>query len=130
MNSSRSESKIGDRIVHYYLFPGTPRWPGHRRDLTYAFNPGNQLSDDVKRVFANTIVQWSERTTLMFTETSSNNSADLKIGFFADNRGDGVATGRDLGTLANTFALAAGLLHLDSDETWIISDVLVLDLRR
>ncbi|KAK9062660.1 hypothetical protein SSX86_019849 [Deinandra increscens subsp. villosa] len=96
---------------------------GHRRDLTYAFNPGNQLSDDVIRVFVNAIVRWSDRTPLMFTEPSSNNFADLKIGFFVGDHGYGEAADGVLGTLAHTFAPAAGLLHLDSYATWIISDV-------
>ncbi|KAK9074665.1 hypothetical protein SSX86_007263 [Deinandra increscens subsp. villosa] len=124
MNSGRSESMIGHSVAHYTFFPGTPRWPSQRRDLTYAFNPGNQLSDEVKRVFANAFSRWSEWTPLTFTETSSYTSADLKIGFYAGDHGDGESFDGVLGTLAHAFAPPAGLLHLDSDETWIINDVL------
>ncbi|KAJ9563936.1 hypothetical protein OSB04_009096 [Centaurea solstitialis] len=123
MNSGKAASMIGHTVAHYSFFPGMPRWSTRRRDLTYAFDPRNQLSDDVKRVFGNAFTRWSEWTPLTFTETNDYNSGDLKIGFYGGDHGDGEAFDGVLGTLAHAFAPPRGLLHLDSDETWIIDDV-------
>nr|XP_043624327.1 metalloendoproteinase 5-MMP-like [Erigeron canadensis] len=124
MNSGKSASLINGTVAHYSFFPGMPRWSSRRRDLTYAFDPRNQLSDDVKRVFASAFTRWSEWTPLTFTETNTYKDADLKIGFYAGDHGDGEEFDGLLGTLAHAFAPPAGSLHLDSDETWIIGDIL------
>lgn len=123
MNSGKAASMIGHTVAHYSFFPGMPRWSSRRRNLTYAFEPRNQLSDDVKRVFGNAFTRWSEWTPLTFTEISDYNTADLKIGFYGGDHGDGEAFDGVLGTLAHAFAPPRGLLHLDSDETWVIDDV-------
>lgn len=123
MNSGRAASMIGHSVGHYSFFPGTPRWPRSRRDLTYAFDPRNQLTDDVKRVFTNAFARWSEWTTLTFTNSSNYFTADLKIGFYGGSHGDGEDFDGVLGTLAHAFAPPRGLLHLDSAETWVIDDV-------
>lgn len=123
MNSGKAASIVGHTVAHYSFFPGTPRWPSWRRDLTYAFDPRNQLTDDVKRVFASAFTRWSEWTPLTFNETSDYSSSDLKIGFYAGDHGDGEEFDGVLGTLAHAFAPPRGLLHLDSDETWVIDDV-------
>ncbi|KAJ9563909.1 hypothetical protein OSB04_009069 [Centaurea solstitialis] len=91
MNSGKASSMIGHTVAHYSFFPGMPRWSTRRRDLTYAFDPRNQLSDDVKRVFGNAFTRWSEWTPLTFTETNDYNSGDLKIGFYGGDHGDGEA---------------------------------------
>ncbi|KAD4983188.1 hypothetical protein R6Q59_002860 [Mikania micrantha] len=123
MNSGKAPKTVGHSVAHYSFFPGRPRWPEWRRNLTYAFDPRNQLSDDVKRVFVSAFSRWSEWTPLTFTETSNYFTADLRIGFYAGDHGDGEEFDGVLGTLAHAFAPPRGLLHLDSDETWIIDDV-------
>ncbi|KAI3744573.1 hypothetical protein L1987_57657 [Smallanthus sonchifolius] len=124
MNSGKAASMTGHTVAHYSFFPGQPRWPSWNRNLTYAFDPRNQLSDDVKRVFANAFSRWSEWTPLTFNESSNYFTADLRIGFYAGDHGDGEEFDGLLGTLAHAFAPPRGLLHLDSDETWIINDAL------
>ncbi|KAI3763578.1 hypothetical protein L2E82_13522 [Cichorium intybus] len=123
MNSGKAASMTGHTVAHYSFFPGTPRWPRSRRNLTYAFDPRNQLTDDVKRVFTNAFARWSEWTPLTFTESSNYFTSDLKIGFYGGDHGDGEDFDGVLGTLAHAFAPPRGLLHLDSAETWIINDV-------
>ncbi|KAK9050965.1 hypothetical protein SSX86_027590 [Deinandra increscens subsp. villosa] len=124
MHSGKASSMTGHSVAHYSFFPGTPRWPSRRRDLTYAFDPRNQLSDDVKRVFGSAFNRWSEWTPLTFTETSNYLTSDLKIGFYAGDHGDGEEFDGVLGTLAHAFAPPRGLLHLDIDETWIVDDAI------
>ncbi|KAJ0818210.1 putative matrilysin [Helianthus annuus] len=122
MNSGKTTS-FQHSVAHYSFFPGTPRWPSRRRDLTYAFDPRNELSEDVKRVFANAFSRWSEWTPLTFTNISDYSSADMKIGFYSGDHGDDEPFDGVLGTLAHAFAPPTGLLHLDNAETWIINDV-------
>ncbi|KAJ0789013.1 putative envelysin [Helianthus annuus] len=47
----------------------------------------------------------------------------MKIEFYAGEHGDGEEFDGVLGTLAHAFAPPRGLLHLDSDETWIVGDI-------
>ncbi|KAJ0509034.1 putative envelysin [Helianthus annuus] len=47
----------------------------------------------------------------------------MKIGFYAGEHGDGEEFDGVLGSLAHAFAPPRGLLHLDSDETWIVGDI-------
>ncbi|XP_076892853.1 metalloendoproteinase 3-MMP-like [Bidens hawaiensis] len=123
MNSGKFTPFGKYSVAHYSFFPGAPRWRPSQRELTYAFDPRNQLSDDVKRVFTNAFARWSEWTPLTFRNISQYNAADLKIGFYSGEHGDGESFDGVLGTLAHAFAPPAGLLHMDSAETWIINDV-------
>ncbi|KAK6139261.1 hypothetical protein DH2020_026995 [Rehmannia glutinosa] len=91
-----------------------------RNQLTYAFQPENQLSDAVRGVFSRAFERWSEVTPLTFTETTSFSRADLRIGFFSGDHGDGEPFDGVLGTLAHAFAPPVGRFHLDGEENWVI----------
>ncbi|XP_031287420.1 metalloendoproteinase 2-MMP [Pistacia vera] len=108
-------------VGHYSYFPGTPRWPSNRRDLTYGFVPENQLTDDVKQVFANAFGKWSQVIPMTFNLSDDYTSADIKIGFFSGDHGDGEPFDGVLGTLAHAFSPPSGRFHLDSAENWVIS---------
>ncbi|XP_004509890.1 metalloendoproteinase 2-MMP-like [Cicer arietinum] len=108
-------------LSHFTVFPGQPRWPEGKQELTYAFFPGNDLSKTVKSVFATAFARWSEVTTLTFTETESYSSADMKIGFFEGDHGDGEPFDGSLGTLAHAFSPTNGRFHLDAAEDWVVS---------
>ncbi|MED6149976.1 hypothetical protein PIB30_067757 [Stylosanthes scabra] len=120
--SATSSSKLKFHTVgHYTYFDGNPRWPEGTTELTYAFDPGNNLSDVVKSVFARAFSRWSEVTTINFTETTSFSDADVKVGFYTGNHGDGEPFDGVLGTLAHSFAPTDGRFHLDGAEDWIAS---------
>ncbi|KAK7839156.1 metalloendoproteinase 2-mmp [Quercus suber] len=122
MNSGKSNTSTRfHTVAHYTLFPGEPRWPQSKRDLTYAFNPDNNLSDEVKSVFARAFDRWSTVTPLTFTMTTSAYSADIKIGFYNGDHGDGEPFDGVLGTLAHAFSPPNGRFHLDGAETWVVS---------
>ncbi|KAK7362040.1 hypothetical protein VNO77_04138 [Canavalia gladiata] len=108
-------------VSHFTLFPGQPRWPAGMEELTYAFFPGNDLSNTVKGVFANAFARWSEVTTLTFRETASYLSADIRIGFFSGDHGDGEPFDGMLGTLAHAFSPTNGRFHLDAAEDWVVA---------
>ncbi|KAL6983600.1 hypothetical protein U1Q18_016982 [Sarracenia purpurea var. burkii] len=123
MNSGKAPSSSNlhmHTVAHYSFFPGTPRWPANKQDLTYAFLPANQLSDSVKTVFSSAFARWSAVIPMSFTETSSYNGADIRIGFFSGDHGDGEPFDGVLGTLAHAFSPPSGRLHLDSDENWVV----------
>ncbi|MFS8029370.1 putative envelysin [Helianthus anomalus] len=104
-----------------YEHPYTTIYPEipEARNFTYAFDPKNKLSNDIKRVFANAFKQWSKWSQLMFIEDSSYFGADIKIGFYASDHGDSEPFDGVLGTLAHADA-KSGVLHLDNAEQWII----------
>ncbi|KAK6922121.1 LOW QUALITY PROTEIN: Peptidase M10, metallopeptidase [Dillenia turbinata] len=126
MNSGESSSSPSSMklhaVSHYSYFPGTPRRPSSKTDLTYAFLRSNQLSDSAKTVFANAFAKWSEVTPLTFTETESYYSADLRIAFYTGDYGDGEPFDGVLGTLAHTFSPTNGRFHLDGAENWVITE--------
>lgn len=57
-------------------------------------------------------------TTLTFSEVSSPLFADIIIGFYTGDHGDGEPFDGPLGTLAHAFSPTAGIFHLDGDEEW------------
>ena len=108
-------------VSHYTFFPGEPRWPEGTTELTYAFDPDNNLDDVVKGVFARAFGKWSEVTTITFRETTSFSGADVKVGFYTGNHGDGEPFDGVLGTLAHSFSPTDGRFHLDAAEDWVAS---------
>lgn len=108
-------------VAHYSFFEGKPSWPESKRDLTYAFLPDNQLSDTVKAVFTSAFERWAAVTALTFTQTESYYSADLRIGFFSGDHGDGEPFDGVLGTLGHAFSPTNGRMHLDNEENWVVT---------
>ncbi|XP_057493626.1 metalloendoproteinase 2-MMP-like [Actinidia eriantha] len=121
MNSGKRPESHIHAVAHYSFFPDMPRWPPSRRDLTYAFLPENQIADSVKVVFARAFVRWSDVIPMTFTETASFSTADIRIGFFSGDHGDGEPFDGVLGTLAHAFSPPSGRLHLDGDENWVVN---------
>lgn len=127
MNSGKENTSAASNdlhfhtVSHYTFFPGTPRWPAGSQSLTYAFLPDNDLTDNVKSVFATAFDRWSEVTTLTFTEVSSYQSADIRIAFYSGDHGDGEPFDGPLGTLAHAFSPTNGRFHLDGQENWVVS---------
>ncbi|WOH13587.1 hypothetical protein DCAR_0833097 [Daucus carota subsp. sativus] len=119
MNPGKSKSSSLHTVAHYSYFPGSPRWP--QNTLTYSFAAENQLDDTVKSVFRSAFDRWSTVTTLTFLQTDSYSIADIKIGFYSGDHGDGEAFDGVLGTLAHAFSPPSGRLHLDSAENWVIN---------
>lgn len=129
MNSGKppAGSPTMHTVAHYSFFPGRPRWPANKRDLTYAFVPQNGLTDDIKIVFTRAFDRWSEVTPLTFTEIASYQSADIKIGFFSGDHNDGEPFDGPMGTLAHAFSPPAGHFHLDGEENWVIDGAPIVD---
>ncbi|KAL1194657.1 Metalloendoproteinase 1-MMP [Cardamine amara subsp. amara] len=110
--------------AHYTYFNGKPKW--NRDKLTYAISKTHKLdyltSDEVKVVFRRAFSKWASVIPVNFEEVDDSTTADLKIGFYAGDHGDGQPFDGVLGTLAHAFAPANGRLHLDAAETWVVDD--------
>ncbi|CAH8388157.1 unnamed protein product [Eruca vesicaria subsp. sativa] len=108
-------------VARYSFFPGKPKWPKKNRELTYAFVPRNNLTEEVKNVFARAFTRWADVTPLNFTRSESVVGADIVIGFFAGEHGDGEPFDGPMGTLAHASSPPTGMFHLDGEEDWLIS---------
>ncbi|GJN00183.1 hypothetical protein PR202_ga17597 [Eleusine coracana subsp. coracana] len=131
INGTSSMAPSPSQHVHgrnlYSYFPGDPRWPRSRKSLTYAIasTPETPAIDSatLRAVFARAFGRWSAATTLNFTEVawsaSGSSTADITIGFYAGDHGDGEPFDGPLGTLAHAFSPTDGRFHLDAAEAWV-----------
>ncbi|XP_057497750.1 metalloendoproteinase 4-MMP-like [Actinidia eriantha] len=109
-------------VSRYAFFTGQPRWS--RDILTYAFSRENLIHSlnfsDVKRAFERSFDRWATVTPLTFVETEDYGFADVKIGFYGGDHGDGEPFDGVLGVLAHAFSPESGRFHLDAAETWAV----------
>ncbi|CAN8284506.1 unnamed protein product [Cochlearia groenlandica] len=111
----------------YVYFPGRPRWNKDANTplkLTYAFSQENitpyLTRAQIQRVFRRAFGKWASVIPVSFVETDDDVIADIKIGFFAGDHGDGEPFDGVLGVLAHTFSPENGRLHLDKAEIWAV----------
>ncbi|KAF5446189.1 hypothetical protein F2P56_031835 [Juglans regia] len=110
---------------HYEYFPGKPRWSRRMpMRLTYAFSPENSINhlslSDIRVVFKRAFAKWASVIPVSFLETEDYGFADIKIGFYSGDHGDGEPFDGVLGVLAHSFSPESGRLHLDAAETWTV----------
>ncbi|KZV45966.1 metalloendoprotein 1 [Dorcoceras hygrometricum] len=110
---------------HFAYFYGKPRWVRPSpMTLTYAFSPAHMIdyvnSTDVKSAFKSAFSRWSAVIPVNFTEVRSYYSADIKIGWYSGDHGDGEAFDGVLGVLAHAFSPENGRFHLDAAERWAV----------
>uniref|UniRef100_A0A0D9VKU8 Peptidase metallopeptidase domain-containing protein n=1 Tax=Leersia perrieri TaxID=77586 RepID=A0A0D9VKU8_9ORYZ len=123
MDRNSSAAAIRGRHLYSY-FPGGPMWPPFRRSLRYAITSTSATSIDratLSAVFARAFSRWADATRLQFTEVASASDADITIGFYSGDHGDGEAFDGPLGTLAHAFSPTDGRFHLDAAETWVVN---------
>lgn len=109
----------------YTFFPGSPRWGADKTELSYAFSPDHEVYSEISLTNLSTVVarafqHWAAVIPITFTESSSYDSADIKVGFYSGNHGDGHAFDGPLGTLAHSFSPPDGRFHLDAAESWTV----------
>ncbi|OMO69525.1 Peptidase M10, metallopeptidase [Corchorus capsularis] len=110
---------------NYVFFPGKPRWA--RRipmTLTYGFSPDNMIRSlslsDIKEAFKLAFSTWASVIPVNFVEADDYGFADIKIGFYSGDHGDGEPFDGVLGILAHSFSPESGKFHLDAAETWAV----------
>ncbi|XP_058076646.1 metalloendoproteinase 2-MMP-like [Magnolia sinica] len=107
-------------VAHFTFFDGNPRWPSSKKHLTYGFLPGIQVigTQDLRSACSNAFNRWASVSNFTFEETQDYNSADLKIGFFRGDHGDGAPFNGPGNVIAHAFAPTRGWFHFDADEKW------------
>ncbi|OWM80156.1 metalloendoproteinase 4-MMP-like [Punica granatum] len=117
------------KFVHltenYVYFTGKPKWSREKPiTLTYAFSPQNLIDylslQDIRSVFKRAFSRWASVVPITFVETTDYGFADIRIGFYAGDHGDGEPFDGVLGILAHSFSPENGKLHLDAAERWAI----------
>ncbi|XP_047973450.1 metalloendoproteinase 4-MMP-like [Salvia hispanica] len=119
---SHAGLKTTRRFAH---FDGNPRWV---RDapmmLTYAFSPGNVIDyvgmPEIRAAFAAAFGRWSAAIPVNFAEAEDYGEADIRIGWYSGDHGDGEAFDGILGVLAHAFSPENGRFHLDAAERWAV----------
>lgn len=111
--------------INYVLFPGKPRWTRQiPMTLTYAMSPENLINylslSDIKEVFKRAFGRWGSVIPVSFVETDNYGFADIKIGFYNGDHGDGEPFDGVLGVLAHSFSPESGKFHLDAAERWAV----------
>ncbi|XP_024030826.1 metalloendoproteinase 1-MMP-like [Morus notabilis] len=110
---------------HYAYFYGRPRWQrASPMTLSYAFSPNNVVKylslTDIRSVFRRSFSRWSAVIPVNFRETEEYSSANIKIGFYRGDHGDGEPFDGVLGVLAHAFSPENGRFHLDAAESWAV----------
>lgn len=111
--------------IHYAYFYGEPRWNrASPMILKYAFSPVNMIDyislPEIKAVFERSFARWSSVIPVNFTEAEDYSQADIKIGFYKGDHGDGEPFDGVLGVLAHAFSPENGRFHMDAAETWAV----------
>ncbi|KAK6935171.1 Peptidoglycan binding-like [Dillenia turbinata] len=109
----------------YAYFYGKPRWIRPQPVLlTYAFLPDHMIEyismSDIRAVFNRAFDRWASVIPVNFAETEDYSTADIKIGFYQGDHGDGEPFDGVLGVLAHAFSPENGRFHLDEAETWSV----------
>ncbi|KAL6583193.1 hypothetical protein OROMI_005271 [Orobanche minor] len=95
-----------------FSWPKGKWFPNQTKLLTYAFVESNQLPDDVKKVFRDGFARWSsEIVTLNFTEATTFDAADIKIGFY------------EFGESLQDVGAAGGTLIVRDDDRRVVGDI-------
>ncbi|CAM0871239.1 unnamed protein product [Alopecurus aequalis] len=114
--------------ARFAFFAGQPRWARTRDHflLTYAIiSPpaaGTSLPPPkaVRAAFRRAFARWARVIPVRFRETADYNTADVRVGFFAGDHGDGEPFDGPLGVLGHAFSPPSGQLHLDAAERWAV----------
>ncbi|XP_075519242.1 metalloendoproteinase 4-MMP-like [Primulina tabacum] len=117
--------KLSQTTQKYTYFIGRPRWGRSiPMTLTYAISPTNIITylsmQDMKATFERAFSHWASVIPVTFVESEDYGFADIKIGFYSGDHGDGEAFDGVLGVLAHAFSPEIGRLHLDTAETWAV----------
>lgn len=117
----RSPTKF-HTVSHFSFFSRNQSWPPYKSHLSYGFVTKGPV--DVRPIWLRSFARWSAVSHFTFEEVQDVSTADITIGFFRLDHGDGVSFDGPGGVLAHSFAPASGLSHFDADEHW------ATDLRR
>jgi hypothetical protein len=106
-----------------------------KNDITYTFANGtDQLQGDTEReVIRQAFALWAAQTPLTFTEATNETGADIVVGWYVGDHGDGDPFDGPGDVLAhasfpNPYDKSQVFLHFDDEEHWVNSDAQNVDL--
>ncbi|KAJ9135241.1 hypothetical protein P3X46_032449 [Hevea brasiliensis] len=120
-SSSHHKSKMFHMVSHYAFPEEIRRWPSSKYQLTYTFRSGvqNPNEADMRSACSRAFQRWASVSQFTFQEASTGSNADIVIGFYRGDHGDGDAFDGPLGkVLAHAFYPQDGRFHYDADEDW------------
>ncbi|KEH27771.1 metalloendoproteinase 1 [Medicago truncatula] len=110
--------------INISLPKGNKWFPKGTKKLTYGFHPESQISTDMIKVFRNAFTRWSQTTRVLnFSETTSYDDADIKIGFYNityNDAVDDVVVGDSFISLKLDSKAKSGLIRLDASKYWVL----------
>ncbi|KAI6700633.1 hypothetical protein NL676_014957 [Syzygium grande] len=106
-------------VVRYKFFPNNPKWPPSQTHLSYAIGPVPKAIplEEFRGVCSRAFQSWAKVTAFTFKESTSG-SADIVIGFYHGNHGDGNPFDGPGNVLAHAFYPTIGRFHYDAEEQW------------
>ncbi|XVF60407.1 hypothetical protein PTKIN_Ptkin08bG0043400 [Pterospermum kingtungense] len=105
-------------VANYSLFPGEPKWTKY--NLTYNFLSGVQVISvqQLSPIIARAFQKWAAVSRFRFQQVAQGTRADIRIGFYRLDHGDGIPFEGPGGPAAHAFAPPDGRFHYDADENW------------
>ncbi|AES96362.2 matrixin family protein [Medicago truncatula] len=105
-------------------FPKGNKWfPKGTKKLTYGFLPGKKFSLDMIEGFRNAFTRWSQTTRVLnFSETTSYDDADIKIGFYHiynNDIVDDVVVGDSFISRNLDSNVKSGMIRLERSKFWV-----------
>lgn len=112
----------------FVYFPGKPRWSrAMPMTLTYTISRDHMIHtlsmQEIREALKRAFSRWASVIPISFVEAREDDSvsfADIKIGFYSGEHGDGDPFDGVLGVLAHSFSPEIGRIHLDAAETWAV----------
>ncbi|KAL8500285.1 hypothetical protein ACS0TY_020041 [Phlomoides rotata] len=109
----------------FVYFTGRPRWGRNiPMRLTYALSSKDMITSlsmvELRGALKRSFARWASVIPVTFVESDDYTLADIKIGFYYGDHGDGEAFDGVLGVLAHAFSPESGRFHLDAAETWAV----------
>ncbi|KAG6490205.1 metalloendoproteinase 1-MMP-like [Zingiber officinale] len=120
-----NRSRAAETVQRFTYFTGKPRWAGRKPlTLTYAISPEHTIkyvaTADVAATIRRAFDNWARVIPVRFEEATHYESADVKLGFYGGDHGDGEPFDGVLGILGHAFSPESGRLHLDAAEQWAV----------
>lgn len=123
-SSATKTTNLLHTTQHFSFFYGKPRWMRRSpMNLSYAFSDHTidyLTSKQLKATFAAAFNRWAAVIPVSFHHTDDYKSADITIGFFRGDHGDGESFDGVLGVLGHAFSPENGRFHLDAAERWAV----------
>ncbi|WOL07582.1 metalloendoproteinase 1-MMP [Canna indica] len=124
-DSNANRSDRASSVARFTFFSGQPRWAGRKPlTLTYAVSPAHTINyvsrADVAAAIRRAFSHWERVIPVRFSEVSDYKAAEVKVGFFLGDHGDGEPFDGALGILGHAFSPESGRMHLDAAERWAV----------